>query len=231
MKNGSLLFTLILAGIVLEGCPTATTLIDFNNLSSVTTAGVSRPVAVGDIFGVGDILIENTSNTRIVVLPFQWDTATRDPACPPIIPPANGWTPGGYVQIVPAGLAGGNGNEVLFNNASLGVIAPTAGIVKKLRVKFSDQGGNINLIVNGRLVNDQSLAAVAGRPAPQFPNVNMSVTPPGGLAGTLQFSGEMDRYTFPFPCPVSFPSHGYSAVVGGGQEFAIDDLEFTLKLP
>ncbi len=199
-------FLTILAVVTLTGCA-STTLIDFDQLASISKAG--GPVNVGDQFTVGDVIVHNPSGTQIIVLPYQWPNST--------------WTDGGYVEIVAGTQAGGAVNEVHFNNACLGVIASGAVEVKKMSVKFGDYGGNVNLIVSGQLRNESDYFAL---PAVLPPSIAVNVT--GSLPqGVLKLDGDMQKFFFTYPAPITFPTLQYAAVVGGGQELWIDDLEFT----
>jgi len=107
----------------MAGCITPVT---FDDVSSVTTAPPKVPVVLGKRYEVGEVLIDNKSGVEIVVLPFQW----------PIRPPPQKleWDYKGCVKIVPTTKAGGSGNEIHFNNACLGIIAPKATTITKLKV-------------------------------------------------------------------------------------------------
>jgi hypothetical protein len=213
------IFFLALVTVVMAGCATKT-VIDFSNLSSVTPPSTLTPVKVGDSFKVGDVLIENTSKVKLVVLPFQWGSSKYDQACPPGV---IGWTPEGHVEIVQKNMSGGTGPELHFNNANLGIIAPKTATVSGLKFRFGDHGGNINLILNGIMLNYKNFKAI-----PPQPGVNLVVSP-GLPLGTLELSGSVGQFFFTFPCPAFFPVQKYTAVVGGGQELWIDDVEFTLQ--
>ncbi len=213
------LFILIIA-LALTGCSSTTTLVDFSNLSTVTPSGSTVPVNVGDVFKVGDILIEKNSQVKFAVLPFQWGSAVQHPMCPAGV---LGWTPEGYVDIVQDNMAGGSGTELHFNNATLGIIAPTGTKVTDIKLKFGDYGGNINLIAKGTIYNYNSFGLIPG-----IPTLNLVVS--SGLPkGILNLSGDIGQFYYTFPCPAFFPIQQYTAVVGGGQELWIDDIEFTLK--
>lgn len=199
---------LLLAAVAVTGCAPST-LIDFNSLGSICAMPGCVPVAVGDQFGVGDVIRHNPSGTEIEVLPYQW--------------PGGVWTNGGMVEIVAGTRAGGSGNEVHFNNASLGIRAPASTpIIRRMKVKFGDYGGNVNLISNGVLQNVGDYFAL---PAVLPPPPGVAVTVTGALPlGQLALQGPMDRFSHTFGG--TLPMGPYAAVVGGGQELWIDDLWF-----
>lgn len=211
---------LVLATIIFVGCGPKPTLVDFSNLSTVTPPATPVPVKVGDSFKVGDVLIENTTKVKFVVLPFKWNSPTHDPACPTGV---NGWTPEGFVEIVQDNMSGGTGTELHFNNACLGIVAPSTADVSDLKFRFGDHGGNINLILNGIMLNYDDFGMI-----PPQPGMNLVVSSTGPL-GTLELSGPIGQFYFAFPCPAFFPIREYTAVVGGGQELWVDDIEFTIS--
>ncbi len=211
-----------LLGLVSLFCVSCGTTIDFQNLSNVTTPGAG-PVVPGVQYPVGTIFLDNNTQTRIAVVPFRWPTT---PAPPPV---HSGWTNNGYVQIVAgANHAGGTGNEVLFNNANLAVLAdPNRPTVSEVSFKFGDLGGNINLLVNGTVRADNDFNSIGA-----IGSVTVNAPPP--QQGTAVLTGTMNDFPFTFPYPVPSAPSGpnmpaglsYSAVVGGGQELSIDDLYF-----
>jgi hypothetical protein len=194
MKSFRCLFVLALP--VLTGC--TSTLVDFENLSTATTP----TVPVGQKFHVGDIVTHNDTGVRIMVLPFEWASGTA--------------TSDGHVEVVQDHKSGGTGNEIHFNNACLGVLAPTSNTITKLELKFGEYGGNINLRVNGTLHNYQDLNQI---PPGSLAPVQLSVS--GYPLGVLTLTGPMDEFMIP-----DISEGPFTAVVGGGQELWIDDLEF-----
>ena len=215
MKRICLFF--ILQSMILMGC-TTTAVINFSDLSSVTTPNQTTPVNVGDSFPVGQVLIHNTTGVKLVVLPFQWSSSTYDPSCPIGV---NGWTPDGYVKIVQDNMSGGTGPELQLNNASLGILASSCESVSDLKFKFGDYGGNINLILNGTLFKDGRFSQILNPP------INLNVVELPGPLGTLEVNGNVEPFYFHFPCPAFFPIQELTTAVGG-QELWIDDVEFTL---
>ena len=207
-------FVLVLGALSFSACG-GTVLVDFSDLSTVRETSSVVPVQVGDRFNVGDILIESQTGVRIVVLPFRWPGPAHDAGCPP------GWTTSGNVAVVQDSMSGGTGTEIQFNNASLGIIAPVNQTVSHLEFKFGEHGGNVNVIVNGTLYQAEDFRSI-----PTIPGVNMIVmgTTP---FGTVEMSGAINPFYYSFPCPAGFPTSQFTAVVGGGQELWIDDVEFT----
>lgn len=217
---------LILAVMSVAGCDST---IDFSpeNLSYSGT-----PVVPGNKFYVGDILTENTTQTQIIVLPFQWssvDQCTLDPF------PASNWTTEGYVEVVADGMAGGSYFEFHLNNASLGFARPIDKTVKDIRFNFGDYGGNVNLIVSNLMNNEKDFRDIILLPS-LLVELAVTTTLP---RGNLRLSGNLPVFQYPFPCelpfvccgsiftPPSSPSIPYIIVVGG-QELWIDDIIFSL---
>ena len=198
-------FLLCIVVLVISGCGTMPNVIDFDDLSTMTTA-MGVPVNVGDSFTVGATLIEQSTGVQILVLPFQW---------------MNGqWTDDGYVEIVQGTMSGGSGNEVHFNNACLGIVTPQDAAIRKLSVKFGDHGGNINFFENGTLHNYRDHDQI---PSPTPSGLIVTVT--GSLpTAVLDLEGQMDKFFYAFPVPAGFPVLEYSVVIGGGQELWIDDI-------
>ncbi len=220
-RSLGILSSVILAAIWLAGCAPTTTFIDFEDLNLVTTSGVPpQPVVPGKEYKVGDAFKDSASGVTIMVLPFQWPKRT------PPVPPPDDWTADGFVRVVQENKAGGLGNEIHFNNATLGIVAPGSGSIKGLTLKFGEYGGNVNLIVNGVLENREDFDNLN---ATTVAGVNISVvkSSPGDPRGTLKLSGTMSEFYFQFPKPPGFPTLKYSAVVGGGQELWIDDIELV----
>jgi hypothetical protein len=214
MKN--LLF--VLMAMLVLSCGPNPTLIDFDDLSTMTVLknGTTNtvPVNVGDQFQVGDILTENNSGVRMIVMPFQWKTTPIQ------------WTSDGFIQIEAGNKAGGGGNEVHFNNATLGIIQPSNQSIIRAELKFADFGGNINLIENGAVRNENDFTAITS-PTPTGLILNVNASPTGGaLKGMIELSGTMNSFTFPGPMPPIAENKQFQFVMGGGQELWIDDLEF-----
>ena len=211
-------FLLVFVAMAIAGCGTPPITINFDNLSSVTFSGA--PISPGDIFKVGDVLTEGGSGIQMVVVPFQWGNGT--------------WTDQGEVEIIPGNKAGGsvNGNEVHFNNACLGIIAPPSNQdIQRIAVKFADYGGNINLIERGsgtgNVHNHENFAAIPSPTPGSGLNVTVAATTTTSfIQGVLTLSGNIMKFDYTFPVP-GVPVRQYAAVLGGGQELWIDDLEFS----
>jgi len=214
-------FASALVAMVMCGCAT-TTKIDFEDLSSVTeTTPGGPPVTLGKPYQVGTIFVEHKSGVQMVVLPFQLSDKVT-------------WTDEGSVQIVPSNKAGGSGNEMFFKSASLGIVSPHDKPIKSISAKFAKSGGNVNAIENGMLHNHPDFTKV---PSPTATGLEIVITPGDPFLGTIQLSGKMGKFYYLFPNPSApgqphpkiSPSNQYSAVVGGGSELWIDDIEIVFS--
>ena len=95
--------------------------------------------------------------------------------------------------------------------------------VKSLSFKYADKGGNINLIENGQIHHDGNFGDITS------PTANgLQINVGGFPQGTLHLFDTMNKFHFTFPVAF-FPVLQYTAVVGGGQELWIDDLEIELE--
>ena len=220
-----MLFSLGIAALVIAGCGTTPTVIDFDDLSTITAVTTSNPtphaVNVGDVFKVNDIITETGSGVKIYVLPYLW-TPTGSSTTLPVPPPPQNWTSSGFVSIVQDNCAGGSGNELHFNNACLGVVVQSPEALKKITLKFTDRGGSINLIENGVLHNYDDFSDIV---SPTANGLNLLIAPFGAAGRTLQLTGTMGTFTFPGPIiPALAGGVYFSAVIGGGQELCIDDI-------
>lgn len=210
-----------------QPAPGDQTIFDFENPGAFTASvpgGGTSPLTLGTRYPVGTILHDALSGYKLVVLPFQW------PAHAPAAPET---TYMGYVELVTGGMSGGTGNEVHFNNACLGVLAPTKMTLSRISFHYGDHGGNENLIVNGQLENVDDFGQLPN-PLPGLVNVTVA----GGLPlGLLELDGDMAPFTYNFPTAPPPPptppvtaiptNYEYSAVVGGGQELWVDDIIIT----
>jgi len=223
MKVTYLLFILIILSIFSCGPTTTAIKIDFDDLSTLTAETSSNPtphpVNLGDTFEVGDIITEKSSGTRIVVLPFQW---------PPHAPNPPEWTANGHVEIIKDNKSGGSGNEIHFDNACLGVEEHIPKKLEKVTLKFADYGGNINIVENGDLHNEDNFASVI---SPTSKGLRLKITPSNSTKGTLQLTGTMTKFKFPGPTPPALEDKDifYSCIIGGGQELWVDDINIFLK--
>ncbi len=148
---------------------------------------------VGTVHKVPNTFVD--SGTTIQVLPFQWGTG--------------GWTSDGQADVTKNGLAGGEGNEMFLNNVNLGF---DVGSLECVTIRFRDQGGNVNLVINNDMGNfaDFQHASVGGV------NVSVAYGAGGNNTGTLTLSGRFDKFNFQEKGMISFTI--------GGQELSIDDV-------
>jgi len=140
------------------------------------------------VYKVGDTF--NDSGVDIDVEGFQWSNST--------------WTLNGYVEVENGGQAGGSGQEMRLNNASLDFhfLTPWSG----LSLLFGEYGGNLNIIINGTLKNFEDFIDINGA---TIGGVNVSVVnlpAPDDDKGTLTLSGTIKAFSI------------------GGQELWIDDV-------
>ncbi len=218
MKFAYILFALVTLCIISCVPNTTTITIDFDDLSTLTAVtssnSVPHPVNLGDTFEFGDVITEKTSGAMIVVLPCQW---------PPHAPNPPEWTTNCFVEIVNTNNSGGSRNEIHFDNACLGVVVPIPQKLESVTLEFADLGGNINLIENGDLHNEDNFASII---SPTTKGLILKITPAGGTSGTLELSGNMPNFIFPGPVPPALEDKDirYSVVIGGGQELWIDNL-------
>lgn len=222
-----MVFLLSIAALVMAGCGTTPTVIDLDDLSTVTAVTASNPtphaVNVGDVFEVGDIITETVSGVKIYVLSYLWIPGGSSYTQPIPLPPLQ-WTSSGFVSIVQDDCAGGSGNELHFNNACLGVVVQSPETLKKITLKFTDRGGSINLIENGDWHNYDDFTDIA---SPTQKGLKLLIAPFGAALRTLQLTGTMNTFTFPGPIIPALEEEVYfSAVIGGGQELCIDDIIF-----
>lgn len=214
------LFTLAIV-IVLVSCKT-TQLIDFNNISSIeriplgTTTPI--PVVLGDHLNIGDVLIEKKTGTTIDILSYKW-------------PDGNYADGTGFVRIIKSQKAGGTGNEVHFNNATLWVRAKANFDIKEFEFKYVDMGGNINLVEKHMWYFDDNFQMI---PSPTPNGMIILVTPPNANKGTIHVSGTLDKFKYYGPIPPNndepiIDTIYYIGAAGGGQELWIDDLKLIGK--
>ncbi len=110
---------------------------------------------------------------------------------------------GGYAEVENGGLAGRTGNELHLNNVNID-ISSIVGPFPAIELYFGEYGGNVNLSVNGELVNVE----------------NFDELPPtiGGIGvGWTDLGGGLGRITAGGPDFISQFSIG-------GQELWIDDV-------
>jgi hypothetical protein len=138
------------------------------------------------IYTVGNAFV--ASGTGITVRSFVWGNGIS--------------TNRGFAQVQNRGLAGGSGNEMAVNNASLAF--RLRGRTRALMLRFGEYGGNLNITINGHFVNFNNFADINGA---SISGVNVSVT--NGLGndiGQLVLTGPITSFAI------------------GGQELWIDDM-------
>jgi hypothetical protein len=138
------------------------------------------------VYTVGSAFV--ASGTGITVRSFVWRNG---------IP-----TNQGFAQVQNRGLAGGAGNEMAVNNASLAF--SLRGRARALMLRFGEYGGNLNITINGRFVNFNNFADINGA---SIGGVNVSATNGfGNDRGRLVLTGPITSFSL------------------GGQELWIDDV-------
>ena len=209
--------------IFFSSCESDAVLIDFEDLSSLTPAPV-----IDQKYFIGEEFIENPSGVKLKVLPFKTH-ATTDPWCIS--------DPFCYLEVINDDKSGGKGNEIHFHNVNLGVISPTNKKIKQISLKFGDYGGNVNLIENGVLHNpkydptletDEKFIYIS---SPTASGLNIEVQGDGDTnpQGILKLSGTMEPFIFTFPGSEIPDTIYYAAIIGGGQEVWIDDIEIVFE--
>jgi hypothetical protein len=138
---------------------------------------------LGTVYHVPDTF--TSSAATISVRPFQWIDTT--------------WTADGFATVGNAGNAGGSGQELAVNNVNLSF--GFGGPIQGLTLRFGDQGGNLNIDVNGDFLNFPDFSALP----PTLGGVTLSVAG-GTVQGELNLSGTINSFAI------------------GGQEFSIDDV-------
>jgi hypothetical protein len=127
--------------------------------------------------------------------PFQW---------------LNGiYTSNGYAEVDGGGLAGGSGQDLRLNNAT--VSFDFGGPVNSIKCAVGEYGGNINLEVNGQLWNFDDFSKLPGTSIGAV-SVTSTVTPttfPTGEIGSLTLTGTITSFSI------------------GGQELWVDDVCYS----
>lgn len=137
-----------------------------------------------------------SSGGTMQVFSFQWRNG--------------GWTNGQGAQASGNGLAGGRQpKEMFLNNVNLGF---NVGSPQCVTLRFRDQGGNVNLVINNDMGNwddlqNASLGGVA---------VAVNYDPGGQNKGTLTLHGDFK--------PFNFLEKGWISFAIGGQELSVDDI-------
>jgi hypothetical protein len=140
---------------------------------------------LGTEYHVGNTF--TTSGASIEVQSFQWSNGQ--------------WTDGGYARVENEGLAGGSGQDMLFNNVNLGF--DFGGPCEGLSLLFGEYGGNLNIEINGDFRNFNDFIDING---PSIGGVDVVVSDFGNSKGRLTLSGTINSFAI------------------GGQELWIDDI-------
>jgi hypothetical protein len=151
---------------------------------------VFDPLPLGSVYTTGASFVEGPVVMKVG--PFQW---------------LNGiYTSAGYAEIDAGGLAGGSGQDLRLNNAT--VSFDFGGKVTKIVCAVGEYGGNINLEVNGLLWNFNDFSALPGTSlgAVAVSSTMTPTTSPRGEIGTLELAGDITSFSI------------------GGQELWIDNV-------
>ncbi|GAB4520969.1 MAG: hypothetical protein Tsb0013_24400 [Phycisphaerales bacterium] len=123
--------------------------------------------------------------------------------------PGPGSTTDGFAQVIDPNMAGG-GKGIFANNTNLdfGFVYPQDIIT----FSYANEGGNVNLLINGTLLNAGVLVDLDGT---MVGDVTVSVSTPGmGVdAGTVTLQGTITGFAV------------------GGQEFNLDNIRYTVPAP
>jgi hypothetical protein len=154
---------------------------------------VFDPLPLGSVYTAGAAFTEGAVVMKVG--PFQW---------------LNGiWTWNGYAEVDGGGAAGGSGQDLRLNNAT--VSFDFGGPVTAIKCALGEYGGNINLEVNGALWNFDDFSKLPGTSLGGV-SVTSTVTPttfPTGEIGSLVLAGTITSFSI------------------GGQELWIDDVCYS----
>ncbi|MGD8603865.1 MAG: hypothetical protein PVF49_04745, partial [Anaerolineales bacterium] len=109
----------------------------------------------------------------------------------------------GFAEIGNQGSAGGSGQELIINNANISM--DFGGPISNLHLRYAEQGGNLNIAINGEFHNFTLMSDLTG--LSPIGGVDLVLT--GGAttnAGVLELDGDIDSFSI------------------GGAEFVIDDV-------
>jgi hypothetical protein len=119
-------------------------------------------------------------------------------------------TDAGYARISNRGHAGGSGHEVTINNISLCFGTNFGQVLKRIRFKFGEYGGNLNLMINRQFVNFANFKDIHGQVIGGV-KVNVLSGGSGNDSGEVELVGTIRDQRW----------WGHLAI--GGQELWIDD--------
>lgn len=116
-----------------------------------------------------------------------------------------------FAQVQNQFSAGGSGNELWTDNLNLEFDFGSP--IVELSLKYGEYGGNVNMVVNGTLLNESNLFDMNGM---TVDGVDITVTAngnPGDSDGELTLLGTINMFSI------------------GGQEFAVDDVTYFIPEP
>jgi hypothetical protein len=154
---------------------------------------VFDPLPLGSVFTPGAGFTEGAVLMRIG--PFEWSNGIST------------WS--GYAEVNSGGLAGGAGQDLRLNNAT--VSFDFGGAVSAVKCRVGEYGGNINLEVNGMLWNFGDFSAPPGASLAGVA-VTCAVAPttsPRGELGDIELVGPITSFSI------------------GGQELWIDEVCYS----
>jgi hypothetical protein len=154
---------------------------------------VFDPLALGSVYTTGAAFTEGAVVMKVG--PFQWLNGT--------------YTWNGYAEVDGGSAAGGSGQDLRLNNAT--VSFDFGGPVNAIKCAVGEYGGNINLEVNGQLWNFDDFSKLPGTSLGAV-GVTSTVTPttfPTGEIGSLVLAGTITSFSI------------------GGQELWIDDVCYS----
>lgn len=116
----------------------------------------------------------------------------------------------GFAQVDNGGRAGGTGNEVQINNINLSFGANMGQVLRRIKFSFGEYGGNLNIIINGQLINFSNFKEIHGQLIGGV-RVNVISGGDGNDTGEIEFYGTIKDQRW----------WGHISI--GGQELWIDD--------
>jgi len=150
-------------------------------------------LALGSIYTPGAAFVEGAVVMRVG--PFQWSSGI--------------YTWSGYSEVDANGMAGGSGQDLRLNNAT--VSFDFGGPVTTIKCAVGEYGGNINLEANGQVWNFDDFSTLPG-PSLGAVSVTSTVTSTTfltGEIGTIELAGVITSFSI------------------GGQELWIDDVCYS----
>lgn len=149
-------------------------------------------LTLGDQYQVGSSFSE--SDVEVTAEPFFWTDGQS--------------TSSGQATVVHSGQSGGFGFELETSNINLHFAPPTP--YSDVRINFGVDGGNINLRINGELLNVQSVSALDGQTV-------------GGVNVVVIFTSDSQRRGV---IQLAQDTQPIASFALGGQEFRLDNVAF-----